>query len=179
MSGSVGSEAGEADRSDSEEEDSEDSDGEHNVDFECGGKPYQVRGKVTCELHSLLYDIKCDRMAEEASEVIDSDMGKGHSNLPESKFNVLTKFRPKDINLHQTHYEFSTYLGLCQGNMTFLVQQQGYAYHWARDLFARMGLPEVDGLDQIITQENNDRMKRLQRKQTERVKKQRITFKQK
>ena len=80
------------------------------------GKPYQVRGKVlTCDLHSLLYEIECNRIAEKANEVIDPVMGKGHSNLPESKFHVLTKFRPKDKNLHQLHYEFSTNLGLCQG----------------------------------------------------------------
>ena len=158
--------------------DSEDSDGEY-LDFECEGKPYQVRGKVlTCELHSLLYEIECDRMAEKANEVIDSNMGKGHSNLPESKFHVLTKFRPKDINLHQVHYEFSTNLGLCQSNMTFLVEQKGPSYHWARDLFSKMGLPEVDGLEEIIVRENQERMKRLQRKKTDHVKKQRVTFKQ-
>ena len=28
-------------------------------------------------------------------------MGKGHSNLPEGTFSVLTKFRAKDTNLHQ------------------------------------------------------------------------------
>ena len=41
-----------------------------------------MRGRVlTCELHSLLYEIECDRMAEKANDVIDSNMGKGHSNL--------------------------------------------------------------------------------------------------
>lgn len=41
--------------------DSEDSDGKY-LAFECEGNPYQVRGKVlTCELHSLLYEIECDQ----------------------------------------------------------------------------------------------------------------------
>ena len=65
------------------------------------GKPDQVRGKVlTCDLHSLLYEIDCNCIAEKANEVIDPVIGKGHSNLPESKFHVLTKFRPKDKNHH-------------------------------------------------------------------------------
>lgn len=94
---------GEADQG-SDSEDSEDSDGELTTNFSCAGKPYQVRGKVlTCDLHSLLYKIECNRIAEKANEVIDPVMGKGHSNLPESKFHVLTKFRSKDKNLHQLH----------------------------------------------------------------------------
>lgn len=44
--------------------------------------------------------------------VIDPSLGKGHSNLPESSFSVLTKFRAKDINLQQTHYQASTKLGM-------------------------------------------------------------------
>ncbi len=139
-----------------------------------------MRGRVlTCDLHSLLYEIECNRIAEKANEVIDPDMGKGHSNLPESKFHVLTKFRPKDKNLHQLHYEFSTNLGLCQSNMSFLVKRKGPTYHWARELFARMCLPEVDGLDDILARENAERTRRLERHKANKVKKQRVTFKQK
>lgn len=162
---------GEADQGgDSEDdEDSEDSDGELITNLSCAGKPYQVRGKVfTCDLHSLLYEIECNRIAEKANEVIDPVMGKGHS-----------KFRPKDKNLYQLHYEFSTNLGLCQSNMTYLVKCQGPTYHWVRDLFLRMGLPEVDGVDEIMRRENDERMKRLETQKTERVKKRRVTFKQK
>ena len=161
-------------------EDSEDSDGEYNANFSCSGKHYKVRRKVlTCDLHSLLYEIECNRIAEKANKVIDPVMGKGHSDLPESKFHVLSKFRPKDVNLHQLHYEFSTNLGLCQSNMTFLVKRKGSSYHWARDLFAKMGLPEVDGLYDIVTKENVERMRRLERQKTDKAKKQRVTFKQK
>ena len=105
-----------------QDSDSEDSDGEYNTNFSCSGKHYKVRRKVlTCDLHSLLYEIECNRIAEKANKVIDPVMGKRHSDLRESKFHVLSKFRPKDVNLHQLHYEFSTNLGLCQSNMTFLV----------------------------------------------------------
>ena len=81
--------------------------------------------------------------------------------------------------LHQLHYEFSTNLGLCQSNMTFLVKRKGSSYHWARDLFAKMGLPEVDGLYDIVTKENVERMRRLERQKTDKAKKQQVTFKQK
>ena len=145
-------------------EDSEDSDNEYKTNFSCSGKHYKVRGKVlTSDLHSLLYKIECNRIAEKANKVIDPVMGKGHSNLSETKFHVLTKFRPKDVNLHQLHYEFSTNLGLCQSDMTFLGKCKGSSYHWARDLFAKMGLPEVEGLDDIVTKENVERMRRLER----------------
>ena len=80
--------------------------------------------------------------------------------------------------LHQLHYEFSTNLGLCQSNMTFLVKRKGSSYHWVRDLFAKMGLPEVDGLDDIVTKENVERMRRLERQKTDKAKKQLVTFKQ-
>ena len=63
--------------------------------------------------------------------------------------------------------------------MTYLVKRKGPTYHWVRDLFWRMGLLEVDGVDDIMRKENEERMKRLERQQTERVKKQRVTFKQK
>ena len=93
---------------DSKEEDSEeeDSDEEEEEEFSCEGKEYSTRGEglLKCPLHSLLYEIECDRMARKAEEVIDREMGRGHSNLPESKFHVLTKFRAKDVNLHQLHY---------------------------------------------------------------------------
>ena len=135
--------------------------------FFCSDKPYQVRGKaLTCDLHSLLYQIECNRITEKANEIIHvaPAMGKGHSNLPESKFHVLTKFKPKSTNLHQLHHEFSTDLGLCQSNVTYLVKCNGPLYHLARDLF-KMGLPEVNGLDDITTKENLQRMRRLVERQ--------------
>lgn len=65
-----------------------------------------------CEFHSLAYEIECAARAEEATEVISPWLGKGHSNLPESTFSILTKFMAKYINLHQKHYQASTNIGL-------------------------------------------------------------------
>ncbi|KAJ7377766.1 hypothetical protein OS493_026902 [Desmophyllum pertusum] len=71
--------AGEVDQEE-DSEDSDDSDGKYNANFRCKGISYQVRGKVlTCDLHSLLYEIECNRIAVKANEVIDPVMGKGDS----------------------------------------------------------------------------------------------------
>ena len=40
-------------------------------------------------------------------------------------------------------------------------------------------VPEVDGLEDIVSKENVERMRRLERQKTDRAKKQRVTFKQK
>ena len=56
--------------------------------------------------------------AEDAEKVIGPELGKGHSNLPESTFSVLTTFRAKDTNLHMKHYHAATNLGLPKANMT-------------------------------------------------------------
>ena len=67
--------------------------------------------------------------------MIDPEMGKGHSNLPEATLSVVTKFRAKDTYLHKKHYEASTNLGLIQANMTWLYKQRGPEYHWLVDLY--------------------------------------------
>ena len=160
-------------------EDSEDGDEDDNTNFTCEGRPHKVRGRaLTCDLHSLLYETECNRIAEEANEVIDLVMGKGHSNLPESKFSVLTKFTPKDTNLHQMHYEVSTNVGLCQRNMTYLIKRKGSTYHWVLELFGQMGLPQIDGIEEIISKENSERMKRLNYHKTDHTKRKWVAFKQ-
>ena len=68
-------------------------------ELKCGGKKYSSRNVLRCDLHALAYEIECSHRADQASEVIDPDLGRGHSNLCESTFSVLTKFRPKDTNL--------------------------------------------------------------------------------
>ena len=119
-------------------------------ELKCPGEPYHSTNILKCEFHALAYEIKCNQRAKEAERVIDPGMGKGHSNLPESTFSVLTKFRAKDINLHREHYQASTNLGLIQSNMTWCYQARGPQYHWIMDLYARMGLPLLDGIREIV-----------------------------
>ena len=80
-----------------------------------------------------------------------SGLGKGHSNLPESTFSVLTKFRAKDVNLHQKHYYASTNLGLIQANMTWCFKRRGPYYRWIVDLYSRLGLPLLDGIQEMVS----------------------------
>ena len=66
------------------------------------GDKYHSAHDLKCELHGLAYEIECAQRAKEAEMVIDPELGKGHSNLPEASFSVLTKFRAKDTNLTET-----------------------------------------------------------------------------
>lgn len=166
-----------------ESEDSDDSEGDDGIDggekLECDGKPYSSRTVLKCPLHSLLYEIECARVARKATSVIHTEIGRGHSNLPESKFHVLTRFRPKNVNLHQMHYEFITNVGLCQSDMTFMFKTNGKAYHWMRELLTLMKLPIPDGIEDIWSHENEQRMRGLVKQQTKAAKTARAKRKQK
>ena len=48
---------------------------------------------------SLLHMIECERRAEEVANVIQPEMGRGHSNLCEANFTVLPQFRSKSQSL--------------------------------------------------------------------------------
>ena len=109
-------------------------------DFKCNGKEYQSKHRLTCPLHSLVYEIECANRAKHADEIIDPDLGRGHSNACEATFSVFPKFRPKDVALQRLHYQASTNLALMQSSMTYLYRRRGPDYHWIIDLFVRMGL---------------------------------------
>lgn len=83
--------------------------------------------------------------------MIDPGFGKGHSNLPESTFRVLAKFRAEDINLHQKHYQASTNLGLIQASMTWCYKKWGPDYHCTIvDLYSRIDLLVLDRIQQMV-----------------------------
>ena len=120
-------------------------------DLKCPGKEYQSSMVLTCPLHALAYEIECSHRADHASEIIDPELGRGHSNACEATFRVFPKFRPKDIGLQRLHYQASTNLALLQASMTYLYDRRGPDYHWILDLFGRMGLPLCDGMkEQVI-----------------------------
>ena len=92
----------------------------------------------------------CTERAKDAEKVIDPDLGKGHSNLPESSFRVLTNSRAKDTNLQMKHYHAATNLGLLQANTTWCHKKRGSKYHWIQDLYSRIGLPVLDGIQEMV-----------------------------
>ena len=126
-------------------------DGEGFVEeLRCSGEPYHSSHVLKCDFHALPYQIERTERAKEEEKVIDPGLGKGHSNLPESRFSVLAKFRAKDINLHQKHYQAATNLGLIQASMTWCYKNRGPEYHWIVDLYSRMGLPVLNGIQQMV-----------------------------
>ena len=53
-------------------------------DMKCQGQPYCSAHPLKCQFHGLAYDIECAERAKNAKSVIDPELGKGHSNLPEA-----------------------------------------------------------------------------------------------
>ena len=119
-------------------------------DMKCPGKEYQSTNVLTCPLHALAYEIECNHRADHAREIIDPELGRGHSNACEATFTVFPKFRPKDVGLQRLHYQASTNLALIQSSMTYLYTKRGPDYHWILDLFERMGLPLFDGMKEQV-----------------------------
>ena len=90
---------------------------------------------------------------------------------------MLIRFRSKDLHLHSLHYVTSTNLGLCQSNMTYLTGKKGTGYHWLLDLFGRLKLPILDGMQEALEQANKNRKKKLEKLRSEESKKKRIKWK--
>ena len=120
-------------------------------DMKCQGQPYRSAHPVKCQFHGLAYETEGAERAKNAKSVIDPELHKGHSNLPEATFSVLTKFRAKDTNLHQKHYQASTNLGLIQSNMSWLFKEKGAQYYWIVDLYSWMGLPILSGIQEMVS----------------------------
>ena len=98
--GDAGSDSDDGDDSDGSSDKNsktEDSSDEEVAELSCDGKPYVTGNHLSCPHHAALYEIKCNCVAAKAKELVDSDMGNCHSNLPESKFNVLTRFQSKSV----------------------------------------------------------------------------------
>ena len=90
---------------------------------------------------------------------------------------MLIRFRSKDLHLHRLHYVTSTNLGLCQSNMIYLTGKKGTGYHWLLDLFGRLKLPILDGMQEALEQANTTRKKKLEKLRSEESKKKRIKWK--
>ena len=119
-------------------------------ELKCSGEAYHSAHVLTCQFHALPYEIECTQRAKDAEKVIDPALGKGHSNLPESTFSVLTKFRAKNTNLHVKQYHTATNLGWLQPNMTWCHRNRGPGYHWIPGLYSKMGLPVLDGIQEMV-----------------------------
>ena len=72
--------------------------------LQCEGKPYESKFALSCELHSLGYEIECEVRDSSAENIIHSIMSRGHSNLYEAAFNVLPRYRAKSLAIHRLSY---------------------------------------------------------------------------
>ena len=136
----------------------------------CLGKPYKTTHVISCPFHGLFYQIECERRAERACDVIHPVFGRGHTNSIETANYVLTVFRPKSWHLTRLHYELSTNLGLLQSNMNYMNRVSGMSYHWLSDLYQRLQLPLLDGMEAVLKQANIRRVRESERNKTEAVK---------
>ena len=143
----------------------------------CSGKDHHTKHPLTCPFHALAYEIECCVRADQASHIIHTELGRGHSNYPEASHNVLVRFRSKDKYLQNIHYTVSTNLGLLQANMTWLGKKHGLSYHWLLDLFTRLKLPIFNGMPEALKKANEVRSKNLAKKQTDEAKDKRTDWK--
>ena len=61
--------------------------------------------------------------------------------------------------------------------MTYLTGKKGTGYHWLLDLFRRLKLPILDGMQEALEQANKNRKKKLEKLRSEESKKKRIEWK--
>ena len=137
-------------------------------DLQCVGKPYESKFVLSCELHSLGYEIECEQRALNAESVIHTVMGRGHSNLCEAAFNILPRFHAKSLALHRLSYITLTNWGLIMS----CVEKSDISPYVS--LFSQMGLPVLDGMADIWKADIEEKSKALEKKKTDEVKKYRI-----
>lgn len=56
--------------------------------LKSAGEPYHSATILKCKFHALAYEIECHERAKDATKMVSLELGKGHSNLPESTFSV-------------------------------------------------------------------------------------------
>ncbi len=112
-----------------------------------------------------------------ADNLVHPILKRGHSNWLESSHNVLIRFRPKHIFLERLHYIVSTNLGLLQANLTHEYEQQGADYHWKPELYKRLNLPVYEGVQEVLSKQNQQRKTMLDVVKTEKTKRRRVQLK--
>ncbi len=150
---------------------------ENKADFQCDGKTYSTTYKLTCPLHSLLYEIECNARANKSDQLVHPKLGRGHSNFVEATHNVFIRYRSKDVYLSSIHYEVSTNLGLLQSNMTYMYENISKEEHWILLILEQLNLPVWDCMKEAIKKFNEKRYKTLQISKRNSVKKRRIELK--
>ena len=69
-------------------------------------------------------------------------------------------------------------MGLCQSNMAWLTGKRGVQYHWLLDLFRRLKLPLLDGMEDALRKTNDERAKKINLKEKEKKERNRTRSKE-
>jgi len=140
----------------------------------CEGKDYRSSYELSCPFHSKAFELECLARAGKAEYVIHPELGKGHSNLPESIFSVLTHFRDKNVSLQKLTYEITTNLGLLCANEPFMKAVKGPAYNWQEDLQSRTRIPISPEVAKFFDITSSQKAKASARHKSEKTKSQRL-----
>ena len=137
----------------------------------CSGKDHHTKHPLTCPFHALVYEIECCSRADQASNIIHAELGRGHSNYPEASHNVLVRFRSKDKYLQNIHYQVvaSKYDLARSETWTFLSLAFGLVY--------MSKASNISWNDRGPKKANEVRAKNLAKKHTDEAKDKRINWK--
>ena len=61
-------------------------------DIKCNSRPYQSKHILSCQFHSIAYEVECHKRASKAESLIHPLLGKGNTNQVEASHNVLCAF---------------------------------------------------------------------------------------
>jgi len=137
----------------------------------CKGKAYTVKFPLTCPFHSKCFELECIERGEQAFEIIHPELGKGHSNIPESIFSILVHFRDKNTSLRRLAYELYTMFGLLQFNQTFMTKYVKRNYSWQSTIFERCGLTPPPAVNRFFEKKSAMREKIKEKYQSPEAKK--------
>jgi DNA polymerase III epsilon subunit-like protein len=106
----------------------------------CEGTVYHTKHPLKCGFHAKLYERECENRGNEAYQLIHSELGSGHSNLPESFWSIVIRYRSKTVDLDKDAYELTTNLGLLHANQSFMSTLKGDQYNFKLDLLEACGI---------------------------------------
>ena len=115
-------------------------------DLQCDGKPYKVSYRLTCPFHAGAARRIVAETAAKADQVIDTDLGRVHSNKMESIFKCVRDFRSKEWVLRAMHYKVKTILGFLHANLYYMTKYHPGQPHWRISIMEALGLTPSDSL---------------------------------
>ena len=133
----------------------------------CAGLPYATKTPLKCKFHANLYEQECIQKGDEGYHLVHSELGSGHSNLPENFWSMVIRYRSKAIDLHKDAYETTTNLGLLHANQSFITKLKGNPYSFKLELLQLCGIDPPPAVREALMKEAAEREKVSQKQATE------------